>query len=315
MHCEIIKNGIIYQRDHVFGYAGWPTVAKLKDGTLACVYSGDRLAHVCPFGKVLLSKSFDDGETWGAPTTVINSVLDDRDGGICTFGEDGVVVTSFNNHPEFQRKHQGDSLYRKAYLDEVEKREFEKYLGSTIVISRDGGKTFGDVMTVPVSSPHGPCVLSDGTLLYVGRTFDAYNMPSRLECHVLTPDGKTQLRSVIEEPIPTLTWCEPHAIQLPDGKIIVHIRVQGQNGKYFTIYQSVSTDMGYTFSTPIRLLSDHGGAKLLLEKDSSGQLLLEETLAILADGNRREAMAAAMADLGIPDANQRIYDTVMALLK
>ena len=254
-------------------YFGWPSVSRLQDGSLAMVASGFRLSHICPFGKVVMCRSYDEGKSWSAPEILIDTPLDDRDGGICTFGEDGVVVTSFNNHPEFQRKHQGDSLYRKAYLDEVEKLDFEKYLGSTIVISRDGGKTFGDVMTVPVSSPHGPCVLSDGTVLYVGRTFDAYNMPSRLECHVLTPDGKTQLRSVIEEPIPTLTWCEPHALQLPDGKIIVHIRVQGQNGKYFTIYQSVSTDMGYTFSVPTPLLPPRGGAPAHLLQHSSGVLV------------------------------------------
>ena len=63
-----------------------------------------------------------------------------------------------------------------------------------------------------------------------------------------------------------------------------------------------------------RILADHGGALMILERDSSGERLLEETLAILADGARREAMGRAMASLGVPDANQRIYDTVMALL-
>ena len=254
-------------------YFGWPSVARLQDGSLAMVASGFRLSHICPFGKVVMCRSYDNGNSWTAPEILIDTPLDDRDGGICTFGESGVIVTSFNNHPDFQRKHQGDSPYRKAYIDMVEQTDFEKYLGSTLVISQDGGKTFGEVITVPISSPHGPCTLSDGTILYVGRQFSAHNCPTHIECHVLTPDGKTARRSVLPETDPTLTWCEPHAIQLPDGKIVVHIRVQGDGGKYFTLYQSVSTDMGYSFSTPVPLLSDRGGAPAHLLYHSSGTLV------------------------------------------
>ena len=254
-------------------YFAWPSVARLQDGSLAMVASGFRLSHICPFGKVVMCRSYDEGESWTAPEILMDTPLDDRDAGICPFGESGVIVTSFNNHPDFQRKHQGDSLYRKSYIDKVEQTDYQKFLGSTMVISHDGGKTFGDVITVPISSPHGPSTLSDGTVLYVGRRFSAFNLPTGLECHTVTPDGKTQLRSVIQVPNPELTWCEPHAIQLPDGKIIVHIRVQGEGGKYFTICQSVSTDMGYTFSTPTPLLSDHGGAPAHLLQHSSGTLI------------------------------------------
>ena len=47
----------------------------------------------------------------------------------------------------------------------------------------------------------------------------------------------------------------------------------------------------------------------------SGERLLRETLAILSDAPRRQAMSRSMAELGVPDANQRIYDTVMALVR
>ena len=33
-----------------FGYFGWPTVARLDDGTLMVASSGLRSQHVCPFG-------------------------------------------------------------------------------------------------------------------------------------------------------------------------------------------------------------------------------------------------------------------------
>ena len=64
-----------------------------------------------------------------------------------------------------------------------------------------------------------------------------------------------------------------------------------------------------------QVLADHGAALMILEPECSGERLLRETLAILSDAPRRQAMSRSMAELGVPDANQRIYDTVMALVR
>lgn len=63
-----------------------------------------------------------------------------------------------------------------------------------------------------------------------------------------------------------------------------------------------------------RALETHGGVEVLLEQDSSGQALFQTAAGILRDDARREAMASAMAELGIRDAAQRIYETVQELL-
>lgn len=259
----------------IHNYFGWPSVTKLQDGSLMMIASGFRIAHICPFGKVIVCRSYDEGKTWTAPEVVIDTPLDDRDGGVMTFGEKGVMITSFNNPPSFQRKEcQGNVVYGNAYLDEVEKRGgWEKYLGSMIAISNDGGKTFGDPITVPITSPHGPCELNDGTIFYVGRLFDDVNSDRHIECHTVTPDGKTEMRSRIDDISPDLLSCEPHAIQLPSGRIVVHIRVQDNTGKIFTIYQSISDDNGYTFSKPVKLLADNGGSPAHLLYHSSGMLV------------------------------------------
>ncbi len=265
----------------IHNYFAWPSIARLQDGSLMAVASGFRIAHVCPFGKVVAIRSYDEGRTWSSPSVIIDTPLDDRDGGITPFGEKGVIVTSFTNSPDFQRKHAEKhptqaSPYINAYLDEIERRSaWEGFLGSTLTVSRDCGASFGKPMLAPVSSPHGPCVLSDGTIFYVGRPFDDSELPCHIECHTLSPEGSTELRSRISDIAPELLSCEPHAIQLKSGRIIVHIRVQGAlNGKkLFTIYQSISDDNGYTFTEPVQLLSDRGGSPAHLLEHSSGRIV------------------------------------------
>ena len=69
------------------GYFAWPTVARLQDGKIMAGASGFRIEHICPFGKAVISYSFDNGETYTPPAPVIDTPLDDRDVGICTFGK------------------------------------------------------------------------------------------------------------------------------------------------------------------------------------------------------------------------------------
>jgi UDP-N-acetylglucosamine--N-acetylmuramyl-(pentapeptide) pyrophosphoryl-undecaprenol N-acetylglucosamine transferase len=64
-----------------------------------------------------------------------------------------------------------------------------------------------------------------------------------------------------------------------------------------------------------RVLEQAGGAAVLLEKDSSGQELYRLTTSILRDKTRLASMADAMGKLGIPDAAERIVDTIMEICR
>ena len=64
-----------------------------------------------------------------------------------------------------------------------------------------------------------------------------------------------------------------------------------------------------------RVLSDAGGAELILEKDCSGALLYETACAILGDEKRHSAMREAMGALGNVDAAEKIYSAVTSLCK
>lgn len=262
-------------------YFGWPTITRLKNGKIAVAASGYRLGHVCPFGKAVMAFSEDNGNSYTNAFPVIDTVLDDRDAGLCPFGENGLILTSFNNTREFQRKCAQDEPeeirnYTCSYLDTVSDMEEAAVLGSTFRISRDNGLTFGDLHTCPVSSPHGPVALQDGSILWVGYSFmtDATKEGKEdyLAAYRINPDGSTELVGRIDDTYDNgvrMYANEPHAIQLPDGKIICHFRTE-QN---FTTWQTVSEDGGKTWSKAEKLLADFGGAPPHLMLHSSGVLI------------------------------------------
>ena len=263
-------------------YFAWPTVARLKNGRLALVASGFRLRHVCMFGKAVISYSENEGESFTLPAPVIDRVLDDRDAGITAFGESGVIVTSFANDPEFQLKYAENDPYDEGYIKSLTKEELESGFGPSFRISQDNGITFGPILESPITSPHGPLALSDGTLLWVGTTTkNGGNTPEtqRIEAHRINPDGTMEKLGEIEGAEyngEALLSAEPHAIELDDGRILAHIRIFNRihdERNILTIYQSESSDGGRSWSKPERLLDKRGGAPAHLIKHSSGALI------------------------------------------
>ena len=281
---EILRSGKIVGDDvkNPFGFYAWPTVAKLKDGTLAAVFSGRRTRHIDPFGTTMISYSKDEGKTWTLPAPVIDTPLDDRDGGICVTENGKVYVTSFNNSIAQQREwanwHDRTEAQTKmyhAYLDMLTEKDEEEYLGFLMAESADG-YTFSEPYKVPVSAPHGPVILPNGEMLYVGREFgssDCTKLGVYKSC-----DGRNWERiSTIKEGKTAngLEICEPHAIAFESGKIVVLFRKEGkfldnEAGQEITTYQCESFDGGHTFSEPYAVLE---GAPPFLFKHSSGTVI------------------------------------------
>lgn len=273
---------IMSNYDSKHAYFGWPTAIKLQNGRIAVGASGFRLGHLCPFGKAVLSFSDNEGETYTPPTVVIDSPLDDRDAGLCTFGESGLILTSFNNTRAMQRSWrevdctEEEMAYNRAYLNCISDEEEEKYLGSTFKISHNDGFSFGHLCKTTISSPHGPIQLQNGEILWVGRADNVFNGKEYRECieaHILNLEsGSTEKIGEIDNiqlDGKELLSCEPYAFQLDDGTIICHIRME----PIFTTYQSVSHDNGRTWSKPEALLGYRGGAPAHIIKHSSGVLI------------------------------------------
>ncbi len=285
MNVKVVNMKIIYKSEprvimanpsDMHNYFAWPTVARLQDGRIAVAASGFRLRHICPFGKTVIAFSEDNGETYSRPVPVIDTVLDDRDGGLMPFGKSSLVVTSFNNRVSFQRQH-AKSDYDTAYLDSVTEDAEQAALGANFRISHDGGKSFGPILKSPVTSPHGPTPLPDGTALWLGNPFgyEENADTNRIEAHRLWPDGHMEYMGTVPK-VPmekNVYWCEPHGIALEDGRILVHIRVQNYKESIFTLFQSESCDLGKTWSEPRQLLHDCDGAPGHLLQLNNGALL------------------------------------------
>lgn len=278
---------VMQNPDSHHNYFGWPTAARLQNGKIAVVASGFRMNHLCPFGKLVISYSDDDGKTYTAPAPIMDTPLDDRDAGILPFGESGVIVTSFN-HPRASYRSwakswaekMGVTEYVNQYLDMITDEEEAKYLGATFRISNDCGVAFGPIMKSPVTSPHGPCVLSDGSVLWVGRVHPG-GSSDFIKAYKMNADGTFELVGAIEDIYvdgEKQLSAEPYTIELDDGRLLCHIRVQNRNkssvdGTLFTIFQSVSDDLGKTWSKPSQILPDKSGAPSHIIKHSSGMLI------------------------------------------
>lgn len=277
-------------------YHGWPTVARLAGGELLVVVSAGRERHVCPFGQVHMLRSNDDGATWAGPEILANGPLDDRDAGIMQTSRGTVLVNWFTSIAWLQAlnraEEEGEEGLRKlgddGYIARARKvrvsmngKLIERELGVWMLRSPDGGKTWEDKRWVGpgAGSPHGPVELADGSLLFVGNWHDTPTAAASadpintLGARVSRDDGRTWSLSgtIPERPgdVPG-RYHEPHAVQLPDGRIIVHIRNHNDMDRGY-ILQSESTDGGLTFSTPQNTGLIGLPAHLLLLRD--GRLL------------------------------------------
>ena len=64
-----------------------------------------------------------------------------------------------------------------------------------------------------------------------------------------------------------------------------------------------------------RVLSDRGGAVLMLEEQASGDKLYDTVRELLAHPDRLEQMRAGLRELAIDDANERIYQVLCNLIQ
>ncbi|QNN23460.1 exo-alpha-sialidase [Planctomycetales bacterium ZRK34] len=237
---------ISWQRDV---YHGWPTVTRRRDGELLLVYSGGRHAHVCPFGRVELMRSGDDGKTWSWPRVLADSAIDDRDAGVIETAKGTLLVTTFTSlaYERLLPKH-GEQWA--AAHNRLSAEQRHKELGQWIYRSTDGGVTWSARYASLVNSPHGPIQLADGRLLYAGK--ELWTGDKRVGVCESTDDGATWtwLAEIPARPGDDAgQYHELHAVETADGRLVCHIRNHNKANAR-EILQTESTDGGRTWSTP-----------------------------------------------------------------
>lgn len=75
------------------GHAGFPDIVRLKTGEWMVVYRQGS-GHVSADGVIMRTVSADRGKTWSEPDTIVNSVWDCRDPSVIQL-EDGLILISF----------------------------------------------------------------------------------------------------------------------------------------------------------------------------------------------------------------------------
>ncbi|MFP6761987.1 MAG: sialidase family protein [Planctomycetaceae bacterium] len=259
---RILSTRIISHESTV--YHGWPTLTRRQNQELILVWSGGRASHVCPFGRVDMMRSHDNGETWSYPRTLIDSPIDDRDAGVLATTQGTLLVTTFSSlafepalaaaeaaaaagSPTWKAPRLNRWLAAQNRLDPGQR---QSQLGNWMIRSTDGGQEWSGRYRVPVNSPHGPVQLSDGGILYAGKAL--WTPDNRIGVALSEDDGKSWNWHAT---IPTRSgddyrqYHELHAVETSGGRIIAQIRNHNAQTRNETL-QTVSEDGGKSWSEP-----------------------------------------------------------------
>lgn len=160
--------------------------------------------------------------------------------------------------------------------------------GSWVKVSEDRGITWSHPSRSPLTAPHGPVLLSDGSLLYFGKVFaadpDEFGVGTGAIAAARSDDyGSTWTRLgtvPLIEGTSEHNYHEPHIVELADGRLLGLIRVQSRAPDHllesvgipsFSLAQTESSDGGQTF-TRAESLGFHGSPPHLI-RHSSGAVI------------------------------------------
>ena len=187
-------------------------------------YSGGREAHVCPYGRVELIRSRDDGRTWTFPEVVLDTPIDDRDAGIVETPSGALLVTTFTSLAyEACRSPKNPSWLSRPGPHHARAAQAAPRLLDAPLHRRRPHLV--RAAPRPVNSPHGPVALGDGRLLYAGKQL--WQPGAKVGVCDSSDDGRTWrwLSDIPARPgHDPAQYHELHAVDAGRGRLLVHIR-------------------------------------------------------------------------------------------
>ncbi len=281
-----VEHGVVHRTNESYlNYHGWPSVCKDKRGVLFAAASGFRMSHVDPCGKSCMYVSFDEGKSWTPPVIISDTFLDDRDTGIYAWGDGNMIASWFNERPDtdwsgiqsYDWFGTGQKMITLGFANSMPYLpEGEGVARSYVKMSKDYGVTWSEKVAVPVTSPHGPVALKDGSIVYMGKYMNPDYLAPNPICVYTSKDGGYTWEYTGTVPpgddIIVENMHEPHMIELPNGRLLGAIRIHERKTQPdFTVYITYSDDKGKTWSTPKCLEVD--GAPPHLMVHSSGAII------------------------------------------
>ncbi len=252
------QHQIVCSGEAAGGYAAFPDLCRLPDGELFCVfYSG--YGHVSTpnarrpkGGRIMAVRSADDGQSWSAPTVVIDTPQDDRDPSVSCLKDGTLLLDWFTLE-------QG----RVAVL---------------LARSTDQGKTWSEPVHVdPDTHVSFACSapireLPDGSLILGLYHEDGPKDPA-FGATVKSSDGGKTWRdlALIGKNAHVFLDAETDVVPLKSGKLLAALRSSTTDMHY-----ALSADEGKTWG-PVRSFGFRGHCPYFI-KHSSGVILLAHRL-------------------------------------
>jgi sialidase-1 len=239
-------------------YCAWPDIARTPDGDLIVAFCRSE-EHLGPDGQILLSRSTDKGSTWQSPEVIFNSSIDDRESGFTTLADGRILGhfwSTFHTPEYYAALHPGS--YEEPVLARWSRHvQSPRYLaakdsqGAWCAVTSDGGKSWSK----PVGGKdavHGGIQLKNGSLLVASyRDFvDSIGVFA-----AAAPMSSWSRLALVCSPQPeSLSFGEPHLLQIPSGRVIMMIRATARpyndQDPRCVLWETFSDDNGQTWAQP-----------------------------------------------------------------
>lgn len=228
-------------------HMAFPGVTRMFDGDLAVVFR-EGAGHVCPYGRINIVYSKDNGQSWSPPVCIFDTPADERDPSIQTLPDGRVLVTAASGYYWMRENFRKNFKSEAQYVTQAK----QKHSGNYYIFSDDSGKNWSKPKKVKAFCPHGPFWHKNKFYHPSLSTKDSKRFVSLWETD---PDaGNWQKTALIasskyaKDDTRTVVYEEPHTIVLRDGTFLTALRVPSDG----YMRTSFSKDQGKTWSEPIK---------------------------------------------------------------